>query len=127
MQQPGQTQQPTTIKIVMHIPEGIPCGHFLENLQLSTLPPRKIAFFCEFGLRKNYGHPAKKVWYNPQAKPYGLQRSKVACTYLKGFPMDDFPEILKINFSPKNAFFGDSYLEKLRFLISMQSLVHRPG
>ena len=66
MRRPGQTQQPTTIKIVMHIPEGIPYGHFLENLELSNPPSRKIALFCEFGLTKITANRQKKFGTTPR-------------------------------------------------------------
>ena len=59
-------------------------------------------------------HPGK-LWYNPQVKLWGLGGWNLACTFLMGFPMDIFREILKFEFfPPKFAFFVIWDLEKFR-------------
>ena len=73
VQRPGQTQRPTTIKIGMHLPEGLSYGHIFEHFENSNFFSRKLRFFCDFGHRIITG-TQQKVWYNAQAKPNGLQR-----------------------------------------------------
>ena len=105
LQRPRQTQWPATIKIGMHLPEGLPYGNIFEKFVNSNFYPPKIAVFCELELRKITA-THQKVWYNALAKPNGLQREKLVCTFLKGFPVDIFSKILKISiFSPENCVF----------------------
>ena len=96
---PGQTQRHTTIKIDMHLPEGLPYGHFFENFENSKFFPKKLRCLRILTL-KNYDnltkklvqHPGqtvrptiikncfdfekhgspKNVWYYAQTKPNGL-------------------------------------------------------
>ena len=72
-QRPRQIRRPTTIKIGMHLPEGLSHGHTFENIENSNFFLPKIAVFCEFGLRK-ITVTQQKVWYNAHANSDGIPR-----------------------------------------------------
>ena len=103
VQHPGQTIGPRAIKIGMHLPSGAPYGHFFENF-------RKSFFFSKFVIfvnldLENARRSGGKLLYNSQAKLLGLERSKLACPFLVGLPMEVFWIILKNpNFSRHSRF-----------------------
>ena len=73
----------------MHIPEGIPCGHFLENLQLSTLPPGKLRFFANLDLEK-LRPPGKKSLVQPPGQTVRPTTIKIGMHLPKGVPYGQF-------------------------------------
>ena len=72
VQPPGQTMGPRWMKFGMHLPNGLPYGRFSGNFKIRIFSP-KICVFRDLGLRK-ISAIWQKVWYNPQAKSFGLQR-----------------------------------------------------
>ena len=101
VQPPGQTERPTTIKIGMHLPEGVPYGHFFEN---SNFSPQKLRF-SRIRTLKNYGYPTKSLVQRPgqSQRPTTI---KIGMHLPEGVAYGRFLGNLKIRiFSPKNCVF----------------------
>ena len=74
----------------MHIPEGIPYGHFLENLELSNPPPRKIAFFFANLDLEKLRPPGKKSLVQPPGQTVRPTTIKIGMHLPKGVPYGRF-------------------------------------